>query len=221
MNDTFINKLFEHLEKGNIFIIFIFIAIYILIYSLKNWKQIIDYYGEHKKSKINAITEALKSEYVKGFTRTYLEEALESEHFRMSTGVKLEKEFREALLQVYKKTKGELPFKHIKRALLYLEYKNGQLHITINWAAKLSFLILFIMSIFLFIYSMLGIIIVSFYSDDFTFQQITKIIVYCCIYFLTSIIFFGQTFPYFSVIKIEKILKKYQDVSSKENNYSI
>lgn len=218
MNDTLINKISEHLEKGNIFI---FIAIYILIYSLKNWKQIIDYYGEHKKSKINAITEALKSEYVKGFTRTYLEEALESEHFRMSTGIKLEKEFREALLQVYKKAKGELTLKHIKRALPYLEYKNEQLHIKMKWATKFSFLALFLMSIFLFIYGTLGMIIISFYGDNFTFQQITKIIINCCIYFITSIIFFGQTFPHLAVIKIEKIFKKHQEVISKENNYSI
>jgi len=195
MNDTFINKLFEHLEKGNIFIIFVFIAIYIFIYSLKNWKQFFDYYGEHKKSKINAISEALKCEYVDGLTKAHLEESLATEHFRISTGIKIEKEFQEALLKAHKETKGELSFRHFKRALSKIEYEGEKLHIKISWVDK-SFCIINWICALVLIVSAIGICFTMFiHRAEVYWMQILKIIPSIIICFLMASIALLQTLP--------------------------
>ena len=209
MNDTFINKLFEHLEKGNIFIIFVFIAIYIFIYSLKNWKQFLDYYGEHKKSKINAINEALKCEYIDDSTKNHLEELLVTEHFRISTGIKLEKEFREALIKAHKETKGELSFRHFKRALPKIEYSAEKLHIKISWLDK-SFCIVNWICALVLIVSAIGICFTMFiHRSEVDWIQILKIIPSIIICFLMAFVALLQTLPIVSAGIIRSYFKEH------------
>jgi len=102
------------------------------IYLLLNVKNILLFLDERKKVKISQLLDALQCEHIQGTTKSYLEEELANEHFKIVTGIYLEKEYREAILLAHKKAKGELAFRHFKRALPHLHYKDGVLSIKID-----------------------------------------------------------------------------------------
>lgn len=208
MNDTLINKSFEYLEKGDFFIIFIVIIICVFFYMLTNWKQIFDYYGEHKKSKINAITEALKSEYITGLTKMHLEETLATEHFRISTGIKLEKEFREALIKAHKETKGELSFRHFKRALYHIEYEAGKLHIKISRFDTIAFIVNCLCILVLVGADIMACTTMFIHREEVDWIIFLRIIPFLVIYLAIAFLIFLQMLPIFSASIIEKYFKK-------------
>ena len=217
MSDALINNLFQDLREGNITIVLTMIGIFIIF----NWKKIVDYYGEHKKSKINAIIEALKCEYVDGSTKAHLEESLATEHFRISTGIKLEKEFREALIKAHKETKGELSFKHFKRALPNLEYSAKKLHIKISWLDKIFCIINWICAFVLIITAIAVCYTMFIHRTEVDWIQILRITPSIIICFLMAFIALLQTLPIVSAGIIRSYCKEHpldslMSVSSKK-----
>ena len=95
-----LDKLIDTLSSGNITIAIVIITVAIIF----NHKKIIEFIEERKRAKISAITEALQSEHITGTTKSYLQEALVTEQFKLSTGVRLEKEFRLKRLSKLTKT---------------------------------------------------------------------------------------------------------------------
>ena len=55
---------------------------------------------DRKKSNIEKLIDTLKHEQISGLTRVHLEEALDTEQFKLCTGMRLEKEFREAIIKL-------------------------------------------------------------------------------------------------------------------------
>ena len=128
-----INKLIDSIEKGNILTVLLIVLIVLII----NYKNIIEFIDSRKKIKISKIEEALKNENIKGLDRELLEEQLTKEYFSSTLGLNVEKEFREAIINAYKNTKGEVGFRHFQRGLKFLDYQNGILKVKISKAESI------------------------------------------------------------------------------------
>lgn len=217
MSDAFVNNLFQDLRDGNITIVLTMIGIFIIF----NWKKIVDYYSEHKKSKIKTISEALQCEYMDDFTKNHLEESLATEHFRLSTGIKLEKEFRQALIKAHKETNGELSFKHFKRALPNIEYSEAKLHIKISWLDKVFCIVNWICALVLIITAIAVCYTMFIHRAEVTWIQILRIIPSIVICFVMAFVALLQTLPIVSAGIIRSYCKEHpldslMSVSSKK-----
>ena len=134
--DKVLNYLLEVGANGNMFAVAIIMAVAIAF----NLEKIFRFIDSRKKVKINLIEESLSSSHIKGNTKVYLEGLIETEYFKSITGMTLEKQFREAILHAHKKSNGELSFKHFKRALPYIEFKDSKLSINISKISVLGFI---------------------------------------------------------------------------------
>ena len=107
-------------------ITFPFVFVFALILILNN-KKIFDFLDELKKIRIKNIKESLNCESVLGEieTKSFLEEELVNEYFRIATGIRLEKALREQVIKIYNYANGDINFKDFKRAKYYLRLKNG------------------------------------------------------------------------------------------------
>ncbi len=130
-----LDKLIDNLSNGNL----LFAAVIVVIALIFNFKKVVDFFEDRRKAKIAKLIDALKCEYIQGLTRAHLEEELATEHFKLATGIRLEKEFRDAVIAAHKSTKGELGFVHFKRALPHLYFENSELSVQISIFEKLSY----------------------------------------------------------------------------------
>jgi hypothetical protein len=75
---------------------------------------------------------AIQCPQVVGSTKLHLEDELATEHFKITTGIRLEKEMRESLINLHKESHGEISFTHFKRGLPHIYYKNRAIVINIS-----------------------------------------------------------------------------------------
>ena len=85
-----------------------------------------------RRSKPAKIETALKCESITGLTRDHLTQVLATERFRSVTGLRLEKELREAIIEAHRSTKGKLTFTTFKRALPHFEVSGMRLTVKIS-----------------------------------------------------------------------------------------
>ena len=126
--------LINAVEAGNVWVIVALGAITLIFKA----KSIVTFWDDRRRIKLSQLKEALDCECIKGDTRKFLESELESEYYRLATGVKLEKEVREALIQTHQKCNGELRFDHFRRALSSCEFENGKLRVEISLFTKIT-----------------------------------------------------------------------------------
>ena len=165
--DNFLNLLIEGITTGNIFVV----AIIVVMAIIFNFEKIFSFLHTRKRVKIQLIEESLKNLHVNGDTKLYLESLLEKEYFKAITGIDLEKEIREALIQVHKEANGELKFKHFKRAIPFLLYKDGVLSVKIDKFSMFGFIYNLVFGVLLMIVGLALFILPAFVSD-ITIQNI-------------------------------------------------
>jgi len=102
------------------------------IWLVLNHRHVFDLFEYRQKSKLKNIETALKSEHLKGLTKLHLEKALTTEHFYLSTGIRVEEKFREAIITEHQNTHGEIAFRHFKRALPHFYFEQEQLIIRVT-----------------------------------------------------------------------------------------
>ena len=165
--DKFLNLLIECIATGNIVVV----AIIVVVAVIFNVEKIFSFLHTRKKVKIQLIEESLNNPHVNGGTKLYLESLIEQEYFKAITGIVLEKEIREALIQVHKDANGELKFKHFKRAIPYISYKDSALSVKIDKFSMLGFIYNFVFGILLMMVGVALFILPAFVSD-LTIQNI-------------------------------------------------
>lgn len=131
-----LDNLIDSLNNGNILVAVVVVAVALVF----NYKKIADFWDERKKTRISRLSDALKCAQVSGATRSHLESELAKEYFKITTGINLEKEFRETLIQTHRSTKGELSFVHFKRALPYLRFEDSKISVRISLFEKLGYI---------------------------------------------------------------------------------
>jgi hypothetical protein len=206
--DKLLNPLIDGVTSGNILIVAIIFAVAFIF----NVEKIFSFLDERKKVKIQLIEESLNNSHVNGNTKLYLENLIESEYFKSITGINLEKEIREALLQAHQKANGELKFKHFKRSIPYLSYKDATLSVKIDIFSVFSFIYNLVFGLLSVIAGMVLLILPAF-TSDITGTKIFSI--YGVAIFLVC---FGglmliDSLPVISARYVQKILNKIHNES--------
>jgi len=159
--DKFLNLLIEGITTGNIFVVAIIVAVAIIF----NLEKIFSFLHTRKKVKIQLIEESLNNPHVNGDTKLYLESLIEQEYFKAITGIALEKEIREALILSHKEANGELKFKHFKRSIPYVLYKDSALSVKIDKFSMFGFIYNFLFGILMMIVGLVFFILPAIASD--------------------------------------------------------
>lgn len=103
---------------------------------LRNVTRTVDVYNLFKNMRLKKLKAAVASSHVKGQTRKYLENELEAEHFKLSTGIYLERAFRERVIEIYQLAHGELSLLCFRQALPYMQYDNENKEVLIKITAS-------------------------------------------------------------------------------------
>jgi hypothetical protein len=144
--DKILIPLIDGIISGNIVIVAIVAAVAVIF----NISKIADFIDSRKRIKISKLEEAIINPHVNGITKQHLEKMIENEYFKNITGITLEKDMRETLLEVHKSSKGEIRFDHFKRAIPYLRYKDSNLSIEVSkWSRFCYYVNLFVGLLFI------------------------------------------------------------------------
>jgi hypothetical protein len=199
--DDIVGKLFDSLkDQGTLS--FVISVVLILIF---NHKKIFDLLDEIKKIRINKLKEALECDFLTGSTKSHLQEELINEYFRVSTGIRLEKQFREKLIKIHESTNGDLPFLIFKKALPHLNFKDGIITLNITIYDRVSYYFNLLFGVF---FGLVGLIFVMFPSQ-FDVRDIYSILFIYGLGFTFMALFIlmiSQTKTLLSAKKIEKYL---------------
>lgn len=193
--------LIDSLNNGNILLGIVIIGVAFIF----NYKKIVEFIEERKKARITKLTEALNCDFVTGETKYHLEEELATEQFKITTGIRLEKQFREAVIQAHKCTNGEIAFIHFKRALPHLLYEQEKLKIKISTFEKISYLFNLIFG-FILAFSGLVLMVLPSLINGINFIKFITIFGLGCFFIAIALFMLSQTFSVVSARKIEKHL---------------
>ncbi len=109
-------------------------AFLVVLFKVKDIANIHDYLTSRKNK---AIIEAINSNLITNKSADYLKESVENNLYKNFEGVNWDKPFREKLLDLRDKSNGQLTFNKIKRAVIFIESKNGLLVVKINCLEKI------------------------------------------------------------------------------------
>lgn len=171
---TEVLKHFEFLYGiDSTFAIIVLIIFVLYVMFGQSFKKRIDF---NMRPKTNKLKEALESQVLDEKDKFILEQQLAKEYFRAATGIMAEKEFRNAICDLYKKTKGELGFRHFKWAMDHLEFRDLKIYTKITKWQYLYFYGNWFLSIFLFILSaiMAYVFILSVFSSSLATMQLSS-----------------------------------------------
>lgn len=180
---------------------FIFVAIAF------NAPKILSTLESHKKSKLGLIKESINDLSNQNSTKAFLDEVLEMEAFKVSTGILAHKEKRELLIAFYEKNRSEIPLHGLKFSSTLIRVKDGKLAIEISWIEYITYIINWGCAILLYILGV-GMFIIS------TSQGLNNIggnIGFLCqalIFIGGGVFCFLQAMPELWAIRIRGILKK-------------
>lgn len=204
MKDIF-GKILEDISRGDLISVSI-LCFFLLLFNLK---KVVNFVEEIKRAKVAKLSNALDCRHVSGLTRDLLEEELVREHFKICTGIGVEKEFREAILKAHRFTRGELDFKHFRRALPYFKFVDSKLSVEISRLSKIYSWLQFIFALLTLVFGLL-ILLVPVVIKEANFIDIFKWIGEGFFFILASIFMFTETFPVRSAKKILAVLNNIQ-----------
>jgi len=195
--------LVENLKNLNILPVLVIIVIALVF----NYKKIVEFLDEREKARVVKLSEALKCQYVSGLTRSHLEEELVTEQFKVITGIRLEKEFREAVILAHRNARGEINFIHFKRALPHIVYKDAKLAVKISSFDKVSYLFNLIFGIFL---VLIGLIFIWLPSQMKAINISQLLSTFGIGVFFIAMAFFmlSQTLPVISARKVSQVFDR-------------
>ncbi|PCI27253.1 MAG: hypothetical protein COB67_08850 [SAR324 cluster bacterium] len=200
-----INELVEYINNANPSAI----ALMIFLGLFFNFKSIVEFLDSRKKVKISKLEEALKNENLKGLDKELLENELTKEHFKVTIGLDVEKEFREAIIKIFKKTKGELAFKHFQRALFHMEYRDNELSIKISIYDNFSFYYNLLVGIS---FSIIGLTLFAYGVLTFSTTSFISILGLSLLVIGIGIFSLHELFPIISAKKVLKELEKQKEL---------
>jgi hypothetical protein len=137
--NALLTQFIDNIKNGNYLAASIIFATLLLILTLFRLKIILDFFELRQRSKISRMVAALESNYVKGATKSFLEEEIESEYFRLITSIRAERQFREAMLDIHKNANGELSFADFRRAKTFMRFKHPKIEVVISYVDKITF----------------------------------------------------------------------------------
>lgn len=201
--ELIIGKLLSAIEDGN-YLTFVFIAV--LAISI-NIKKIHSFYESLRKNKLEKIKESLSCEYITGLTREQLESELETEYFKLITGMHADKLLREKAIELHKKSNGELGFFHFIRSRSYLLINNGALEVKISGFDRFSYVFNHVAAVILGIGAATFIFIPG-HIKGISIYQILALAGFGAFLLIITLFLINQTFPVYSANRIKDYIKK-------------
>lgn len=131
-------EIVNFISSNNIFVVLLFLVVVIC----RNPKEIIQSLDVWKSSKTSTLELALRSKYLKGSSRTLIEDKLEQRHFYLTTGLNAEKLVRQKILDVYAYSAGSVKFQHFVRVNNRYSFDDSVLSLTWGWYELFSLWIL-------------------------------------------------------------------------------
>ena len=165
---------------------------------------IFKFYNNIKNNKLNFLFDLEKKSFLDESTKESIQEAINNDVFRVTTGIRTNKYMREKIIDLYKEKKGEVTLFEIRNAMSFLKIKNGSLVIELKTQDK-------ILSIFNFIFGFitlsLGIILTMFFSKIGSSIQdmVTNFFIGVLLIFITFPILL-EVRAYKTAKRLEKIL---------------
>jgi len=206
-----IAKLSESLSDGELLTSAAFACLFLIV----NFKKIVEFLEDRKKARVANLVEALKCDQITGLTKSHLEEELAAEHFKLSTGIRLDKEFREELIKAYREANGEVRFDHYKRALPHLKFRDNTLSVRITWFERTGFFINGFCGLVLAIIS-LPLMFLSYFGKEVTFIQFLGQFGIGALYMIIAFFFFYQILSVISARHINGELQKRESKADEE-----
>lgn len=198
-----LDRLIDSLSNGNLLLAGVIVAVALIF----NYKKIVDFLEDRRKAKLVKLSDALKCEYIRDLTRSHLEEELATEHFKLATGIRLEKEFRDTLIAAHRSTKGELSFIHFKRALPHLHLEDSELSVHISIFEKVGYMVNLVSGFTMAIFGLLLLMLPG-QIKGIKLVQALSIFGMGAIFIAIALFMLYQTTSVVSAKKISKVLKK-------------
>ncbi|MBB1274317.1 hypothetical protein [Psychromonas sp. SR45-3] len=199
--DNLINKIIELIDSGNYFLV-ILVVIGAIIF---NSRAIVEFFDERKKARISKLYEALQCEYLSPLAKVHLQDELATEYFKISTGIRVEKQLRDALIEAHQNLNGELRFVHFKRALPHISFIDQKLSIKITKIDALGFLYNLLLGVILVISSILSVSVIGFIE----IEKISTLIEYIGVMIFIGLVGFfmlREALPVISANHVRKAL---------------
>ncbi len=153
-----------------------------------------------KKNKLNFLFDLEKKSFLDDSTKESIQEAINNDIFKATTGIQTNKYMREKIMILYKEKKGEITLYAIKNAMTYLKINNNSLLVELRKQDKAWCLFNLL---FGFITLCLGIIlmmIVPTIADSSIQERLTS--------FIMGVGFIFITFPILAEVRAYKSAKK-------------
>lgn len=199
----------------------------VVLFKIKDIANIHDYLTSRKNK---TLIEAINSGLITDKSADYLKESVENNLYKAFEGVNWDKPFREKLLKLRDNSDGYLTFNKIKRAVIFIEPKNGWLVVKINCLEKLFLrislimgILMFFMAISIFVLFLLGLeseIVNATSMSQFIAKQASTIFL-AFLFSLVSIWLMkeGQSLKF--ALEIDQILSKDETYQSEVANCNI
>ncbi|BCS94532.1 hypothetical protein DSLASN_01640 [Desulfoluna limicola] len=190
-------------------------AAFACILFLVNYKKILVFFEYRKKNRVANLVEALKCDQITGLTKSHLEEELAAEHFKLSTGIRLDKEFREELIKAYRDANGAVRFDHYKRAVPHMLYENKIFSVHIGWfdwgSAIVNGLCCLVMVVLGF-----PLLFFSYFIEGITLIPLLERLIMGVVFWIIAIFSFYQVLPVISARHVDGALGKRESKGDEE-----
>lgn len=205
-------EIVNFISSNNIFVVLLFLVVVIF----RNPKEIIQSLDVWKSSKTSTLELALSSNYLKGSSRTLIEDKLEQRHFYLSTGLNAEKLVRQKILEVYDHSAGSVKFQHFVRVSNRYNFDDSVLSLTWGWYELFSLWLLgssaflsLISSLVLVLLAIIGVV-----DHDISSDLIQKVISMIAVLSMTGIFYLYCWMILMSTKIVQKEVALFNDSNS-------
>jgi hypothetical protein len=128
-----IDIIVKYLENDN----YILIIIILFVVFFFKFETIFKSFDNIKKNKINFLFDLEKKPFMEESTKESIQEAINNDIFKVTTGIRTNKYMREKIIELYKEKKGEVTLYDIKNAIPFLKIDNDSLIIELKKQDKI------------------------------------------------------------------------------------
>jgi len=198
--EKLLNILSKNLENGN----YLLILIAIIVIVIFKFEKIFNSFDNIKKNKLNFLFDLEKKSFIDESTKESIQEAINNDIFRITTGIRTNKYMREKILNLYTEKNGEVTLFAIRNAMSFLKIENDTLIVEINRYDQIWSIFNLIFGFITLILALIMIFILP-TTDGSIQERITGFIIGIGLLFITFPIL-AEVRAYISAKRIKKIL---------------
>lgn len=190
----------KNLENGNYLLIIVILILVILF----KFETIFKSFDNLKKNKIKYLFELEKKDILDENIREALNETINNQIFKITTGINTNKFMRQKILELYHQKKGELTLRQFKLSQNFLNLKNEEITINLTKFDTFWFIINLFIGFFMFFIGLVMIIIPI--NTNISALQILTFIIMGVGFIIISVQPLKDALSYKTAMKIKKII---------------